>query len=205
MGGPFSRELCGGTHVTNTAQIGMLTLLGESSIGSGVRRVEALTGKDAFAHLAKERALVATLADLLKAQPEQLEDRVGRMVAQLKAAEKELADLRAKELLGNAAALAASAETVGSYRLVARQLSGVGGNDLRTLGIDLRERLGSDAAVVALVGGTDDKPVVTVVTNDAARAAGAKAGVLVGVAAEKLGGRGGGKDDIAQGLSLIHI
>ena len=199
MGGPFSRELCGGTHVTNTAQIGMLTLLGESSIGSGVRRVEALTGKDAFAHLAKERALVATLADLLKAQPEQLEDRVGRMVAQLKAAEKEVADLRAKELLGNAAALAASAETVGSYRLVARQLSGVGGNDLRTLGIDLRERLGSDAAVVALVGGTDDKPVVTVVTNDAARAAGAKAGVLVGVAAEKLGGRGGGKDDIAQG------
>ena len=108
MGGPFSRELCGGTHVTNTAQIGMLTLLGESSIGSGVRRVEALTGKDAFAHLAKARALVATLADLLKAQPEQLEDRVGRMVAQLKAAEKEVADLRAKELLGNAAALALS-------------------------------------------------------------------------------------------------
>jgi len=203
MGGDFSRELCGGTHVGNTAQIGLLTLLGESSIGSGVRRVEAFTGPDAFAHLAKERALVSTLADLLKAQPDQLEDRVGKLVVQLKSAEKEIADLKAKELLGNAAALAASAETVGPYRLVATLLPGVGGNDLRTLALDLRDRLGATASVVALVGGPSDKPVVTIVTNEAARAVGAKAGRLVGLAAEKLGGRGGGKDDIAQGGGSI--
>ncbi len=199
LGGPFSRELCGGTHVESSAQIGMLTLLGESSIGSGVRRVEAFTGKDAFSHLAKERALVSTLSDLLKTQPEQLEERVGKMVAQLKAAEKEIADLRGKQLLADAAQLAASAETVGAYRLVAQRLPGVNGGDLRTLALDLRDRLGSDAAVVALVGGPDDKPVVTVVTNEAARGAGARAGVLVGAAAQRLGGRGGGKDDIAQG------
>jgi len=199
MGGPFSRELCGGTHVRNTAQIGLLTLLGESSVGSGVRRVEALVARDAFASLAKERALVSTLADLLKTQPAQLEERVAAMVAQLKAAEKEVADLRAKELLGNAAGLAASAETVGAYRLVAAQLPGVAGNDLRTLGLDLRGRLGSGAAVVALVGGTEAKPTVLVATNEAARAAGAKAGALVGLAAAQLGGRGGGKDDVAQG------
>jgi len=199
MGGPFSRELCGGTHVTNSAQIGMLTLLGESSIGSGVRRVEALVSRDAFAHLARERALVSTLSDLLKTQPAQLEERVAAMVAQLKAAEKEVADLRARELLGNADALVASAVAAGPHRLVAQQVPGVAGNDLRTLALDLRTRLGSDAAVVALVGGTDAKPAVIVVTNEAARAAGAKAGRLVAVAAERLGGRGGGKDDIAQG------
>ena len=199
LGGPFSRELCGGTHVTNSAQIGMLTLLGESSIGSGVRRIEALVSRDAFAHLAKERALVSTLSELLKTQPAQLEERVATMVAQLKAAEKEVADLRARELLGNADALVAAAEPVGPHRLVAQQVPGVASNDLRALALDLRTRLGSEAAIVALVGGTPDKPAVIVVTNEAARAAGAKAGRLVALAAERLGGRGGGKDDIAQG------
>lgn len=197
MGGPFSRELCGGTHVKSTGQIGMLDLLGESSVGSGIRRVEALVSTDAFAHLAAERALVNNLADILKVQHDQVAERVEQMVAQLKAAEKQIADLRAKELLSNVGALASSAETVGAFQLVAKQMPGVGGNDLRTLAQELRNAV-QGAAVIALVGG-DAKPVVIVATNEAARAAGAKAGKLVGVAAEKLGGRGGGKDDLAQG------
>ena len=197
-GGDFSRELCGGTHVASAGQIGLLNLLGESSIGSGVRRVEALVGKDAFDQLARERALVHTLSDLLKTQPEQLEDRIGKLLVQLKSAEKEVADLRTRELLGNAAGLAAAAEPAGGVRLVAREVPGVGGNDLRTLALEVRQHLGSDAAVVALVGG-DAKPVLTVATNEAARALGAKAGRLVAVGAAELGGRGGGKDDVAQG------
>jgi len=198
MGGPFSRELCGGTHVRSSGQIGLLDLLGEQSVGSGVRRVEALVSTDAFAHLARERALVMNLADLLKVQPDQLAERVEKMVLQLRTAEKEIAALRAKELLGSVPSLAASATAVGRFTVVARSLPGVSGGDLRTLALELRQALGSQPAVVALVGG-DAKPVVIVATNEAARAAGARAGVLVAAAAPALGGRGGGKDDIAQG------
>ncbi|MGB4272373.1 MAG: alanine--tRNA ligase, partial [Propionicimonas sp.] len=142
LGGPWSRELCGGTHVERTSQIGLLSLLGESSVGSGVRRVEAFVSADAFSHLAKERALVANLADLLKVQPDQLTDRVAKLVAQVKSAEKEIAALRSKEVLTQVPTLVASAGTAGPYDLVAQQLVGVGAEDLRTLAIETRTALG---------------------------------------------------------------
>jgi alanyl-tRNA synthetase len=198
LAGPWSRELCGGTHVRSTAQIGLVNLLGEQSVGSGIRRVEALVSADAFAKFAAERALVAGLADTLKTQPEQLPDRVEKLLAQLKAAEKQIEQYRSKELLAGAGGLAAKVTDAGGVRLVAEQVSGVSGGDLRTLALEVRTALGSDAAVVALVGG-GDKPVLAVATNEAARAKGAKAGQLVGVGAVELGGRGGGKDDFAQG------
>ena len=198
LNGAWSRELCGGTHVPNTAQIGLVNLLGEGSVGSGIRRVEALVSADAFSRFAAERALVGTLADTLKTQPDQIVERVERLLAQLKSAEKQIADLRNRELLGNVGALASSAEAAGPFKLVARHVPGVGGNDLRTLALELRTRLAAAPAVVALVGG-DAKPVVIVATTEAARALGARAGQLVGVAAPALGGRGGGKDDLAQG------
>jgi alanyl-tRNA synthetase len=198
LGGPWSRELCGGTHVERTSQIGLLSLLGESSVGSGLRRVEAFVSADAFAHLAKERALVAGLADLLKVQPDQLNDRVARLVAQVKAAEKEIATLRSRELLADVPALVSGAEHVGGYELVARHLPGTGADDLRTLAMEVRGVFGSRPGVVALIGG-DVKPVLIVATTEAARTLGAKAGALVGVGAAALGGRGGGRDDLAQG------
>ena len=198
LAGPWSRELCGGTHVGRTSQIGLVNLVGEGSVGSGIRRVEALVSTDAFKAFAAERALVSTLSDTLKTQPDQLADRVEKLLGQLKAAEKEIADLRAMELLGRVGELAASAVDAGPFTLVAQQLPGVGGGDLRTLALALRGTLAAQPAVIALVGG-DAKPVVTVVTTEAARAAGAKAGRLVGIAAAELGGRGGGKDDVAQG------
>ena len=199
LAGPWSRELCGGTHVASTSQIGLLTLLGEQSIGSGTRRVEALVSADAFQHLAAERALVNGLTTILKVQPDQLTDRVEKLVAQLKDAEKTIADLRAQQLAAGASELVNQARRVGQVLLVSHQLEGVAAGDLRTLATDLRGRLASEAAVVALVGGTPDTPAVVVATTDAARAAGAKAGQLVGLAAEQLGGKGGGKDDLAQG------
>ncbi|MCE1175438.1 MAG: alanine--tRNA ligase-related protein, partial [Propionibacteriales bacterium] len=198
LGGPWSRELCGGTHVANTAQIGLLTLAGESSVGSGLRRVEAFVAADAFAGLAKERALVAGLADLLKVQPEQVPDRVARLIAQVKDAEKEVAALRAQQLLAQVPALVAAAQSVGGYELVARHLPGTSGDDLRTLAMQLRDAFGPTAGVVALVGG-DAKPVLITATTAAARERGAKAGALVAVGAPALGGRGGGRDDLAQG------
>ncbi|MGB7964625.1 MAG: alanine--tRNA ligase [Propionicimonas sp.] len=198
LGGPWSRELCGGTHVERTSQIGLLSLLGESSVGSGVRRVEAFVSADAFSHLAKERALVANLADLLKVQPDQLTDRVSKLVAQVKSAEKEIAALRSKEVLAQVPALLAGASRVGRYELAARQLSDVGAEDLRTLAIETRTAFGERPGVVAVVGGTA-KPVLIIATTAAARGLGAKAGALVAVGAPLLGGRGGGRDDLAQG------
>ncbi|MDR1768009.1 MAG: alanine--tRNA ligase [Propionibacteriaceae bacterium] len=198
LNGPWSRELCGGTHVKSTAEIGLLSLVGESSVGSGTRRVEAFVSGDAFSHLAAERALVANLADILKTQPDQLRDRVEKLVAQLKAAERELAAFKAAQLADSAPKLLDGAEAVGAYRLVSARLDGVAGEDLRSLAVDLRQRLGGEPGVVALVGGAG-KPALVVATTQAARDAGAKAGALVSVGAAALGGRGGGRDDLAQG------
>jgi len=198
LAGPWSRELCGGTHVKRTSQIGLLSLLGEASVGSGLRRVEAFVSADAFAHLAKERALVAGLADLLKVQPDQLSDRVEKLVAQVKAAEKEIAALRSRELLANVPGLVAAATSTGAYELVSKHLPGTSADDLRSLAMEVRTAFGARPGVVALIGG-DAKPALIVATTATARELGAKAGALVGVGAAALGGRGGGRDDLAQG------
>ena len=197
--GNWSRELCGGTHVASTAQIGIVDILAEQSIGSGARRFEALVSTDAFAHMAGERALVHGLTDILKTQPEQLTERVEKLVADLKAAEKQIADLKAAQLMADIGDILAAAHDVNGYTVVTKQVPGVGGNELRNLATELRGRLCDVASVVALVGGTDDKPAVIVATSPSARDKGAKAGALIRVAAEQLGGKGGGKDDLAQG------
>ncbi|WP_040284273.1 alanine--tRNA ligase [Tessaracoccus massiliensis] len=198
LAGPWSRELCGGTHVATTAEIGVLNLLSESSIGSGVRRVEALVSTDAFAKFAAERALVNQLTDTLRVQPDNLVGRIEKLVAQLKDAEKTIAKLQSEKLLAGAASLVDRAVDVNGVRFLGVETPGVGGNDLRTLALDLRERLGSEPAVVALVGGAE-KPTAIVATNEAARGLGLGAGRLIGVACAALGGKGGGKDDLAQG------
>ena len=198
--GDWSRELCGGTHVESTSLIGSLTLLGEQSVGSGNRRVEALVGMDAFRHLAAERALVAELSELLRVPSNQLTERVAATLGKLKTAEKELERLKRAQLAATASSLLESAANIGSVRLIAHNAGEVGAaEDLRTLAMDLRGRLGSGAAVVALAGVGNGRPVILVAANDDARAAGVKAGALVRLAAGILGGGGGGKDDLAQG------
>ena len=199
LAGPWSRELCGGTHVPNTSQIGVLNLVADQSIGSGVRRVEALVAQDAFRQFAAERALVSTLADTLRVQPDQLVPRVEKLVAQLKDAEKQIAALHAAELRANAGQLTSQARDIAGVRYLGVELAGVSGGDLRTLATDLRDRLGSEPAVVALVGGSDGKAAALVATNDAARGLGIKAGKLIATACAELGGKGGGRDDMAQG------
>jgi alanyl-tRNA synthetase len=201
IGGDWSRELCGGTHVRRSGELGLVTLLGESSIGSGVRRVDALVGDGAYGFHAKEHALVGQLSGLLGARPDELSDRVASLMARLKESEKELASVRAAQVLAAAGSLAAGAQDVAGTRMVAHDAGEVGAaDDLRTLVLDVRSRLGESAPAVVAVGGvTKGRPVVVVATNAAARENGVRAGALVKTASGVLGGGGGGKDDLAQG------
>ena len=198
--GDWARELCGGTHAGRSGQLGVIKLLGESSIGSGVRRVEALVGSDAYSYLAREHVLVAQLSEALKVRPEELPERVNDIVERLRRAEKEIERVRVVSLLARAGELAASPRDIGGVRFVAQAVEGAGGADVRKLVLDVRGRMGTDSpAVVAVVGSSDGKPSVVVAVNDSARDLGISAGVLVKAAAVALGGSGGGKDDVAQG------
>jgi len=200
IGGPWSRELCAGTHVASSSEIGLVSVVGESSVGASNRRIEALVGQDAFRELAAERTVVSQLTAALKTPRDQLSARIEELQASLKAAEKRISQFEAKEREGRVPALAEAAQQVGSYRVAASTLGEVGSaDDVRTLALSVRERLGADAAVVAFGGVVSGRPIVVIATNEAARAAGAKAGALVRVAAGVLGGGGGGKDDVAQG------
>ncbi|MCM3780387.1 alanine--tRNA ligase [Microbacterium hydrocarbonoxydans] len=200
IGGPWSRELCAGTHVSSSSEIGLVSLVGESSVGASNRRIEALVGQDAFRELAAERALVSQLTASLKAPRDQLLERVADLSSSLKAAEKRIAQFEAKERAGQVPAIADAASRVGAFRVAAQSLGDLASaDDLRDIVLGVRDRLGSDAAVVALGGVVNGRPVVVVAANDAARAAGAKAGALAKRAAAVLGGGGGGRDDVAQG------
>jgi alanyl-tRNA synthetase len=200
--GDYSKELCGGTHVPNSSDIGLVKMLSEASIGSGVRRVEALVGLDAFRFLAREHVLVAQLAEQFKARPEELPERIGHTVERLRAAERELEALRAGAALASAGSLADSAEQVSGTALVAAAApEGVSGNDLRALASDVRGRLGDRPGVVALFSADAGAGKVSfvVATTAAARDRGLAAGALVPAFASAVSGRGGGKPDLAQG------
>jgi alanyl-tRNA synthetase len=201
IGGPFSLELCGGTHVHNSAQIGPVTILGESSVGSGVRRVEAYVGLDSFRYLAKERALMAGLASSLKVPSEEVPARVANLVERLRAAEKELTRVRLANARAAAVNAAAGAEQVGKVRLVAQRMAGgVSAADLRSLVGDIRGKLGSDPAVVALIAeGEDDTVPFVVAATATAQDLGLSANDLVKTLGAAVNGRGGGKADLAQG------
>ncbi|MCU1682399.1 MAG: alanyl-tRNA synthetase [Amycolatopsis sp.] len=201
IGGPFSLELCGGTHVRSSAQIGPVTILGESSVGSGVRRVEAYVGLDSFRHLAKERALMAGLSSSLKVPSEEVPARVANLVERLRAAEKELDRVRLANARAAAANAAAGAETIGKVRVVAQRMAGgISSNDLRSLVGDIRGKLGSDPAVITLIAeGENDAVPYVVAVNPAAQDLGLRANDLVKQLGAAVNGRGGGKADLAQG------
>ncbi len=200
IGGPWSRELCAGTHVARSSEIGLINLVSETSVGSSNRRIESLVGIDAFRDLATERAIVGQLTSTLKTPREQLPDRIGELIQSLKAAEKKIAQFEAAALSERVPAIIAASTRVGELTVVNENVGTVAtSDDLRSLVQSVRSRLGSDAAVVSLAADVAGKPAVIVATNDAARARGAKAGALAKIAAAVLGGGGGGKDDLAQG------
>jgi alanyl-tRNA synthetase len=199
--GEYSRELCGGTHVVRSGQLGLVKLLGENSIGSGVRRVEALVGIDAFRFLARESVLVNQLSSELKTRPEELPERISNLVTRLRDAERELSKLKAAQLLESAGDIASAATDIGGVAFVAHTApKGTDADGIRRLALDVRGRLPAQRPVVVMVTGTpSDRPVVVIAINEAARGDGLSAGALVGAAAKALGGGGGGKPDVAQG------
>jgi alanyl-tRNA synthetase len=200
IGGPWSRELCAGTHVVSSAEIGMINLVSESSVGSTNRRVESLVGLEAFRDLAVERTIVSQLSGSLKTPREQLPEKIADLMANLKAAEKRIAAFEARAVLDRVPALLHSASRQGAVTVVAEDAGTLNSaDDLRLLATTVRERLGSDPAVVALAARVGEKPVVIVATNQAARDAGVNAGALAKTASSILGGGGGGKPDLAQG------
>ncbi|MBX9470876.1 alanine--tRNA ligase [Microcella sp.] len=200
IGGPWSRELCAGTHVGSSAEIGMISLVSESSVGSTNRRVEALVGFEAFREFAAERALVQQLTSTLKTPRDQLAERVADLSAQLKAAEKAVAQFESARLTERVPALLASATPVGAVSVIADNVGTLSNSDdLRTLATTVRGRISDTASVVVLAAEVGGKAAVIVATTATARDAGAKAGVLARAASAVLGGGGGGKDDLAQG------
>jgi alanyl-tRNA synthetase len=201
IGGPFSMELCGGTHVHNSAQIGPVTILGESSVGSGVRRVEAYVGLESFRHLAKERALMAGLASSLKVPSEEVPARVANLVERLRAAEKELERARLASARSAAANAMAGAQRIGNVWVVAQRMSaGMTAGDLRSLVGDIRGKLGGEPTVIALIAEGEGNTVpYAVAANPAAQDLGIRANDLVKQLAGAVDGRGGGKADLAQG------
>jgi alanyl-tRNA synthetase len=203
--GDYSRELCGGTHVIRSGQLGLVKVLGEASIGSGVRRIEALVGLDAFRFLARESVLVNQLSEQLKAPREQLPERISGVLTRLRDAERELQRLRAARLLESAAQIAASAVDISGIALIAHRVpDGTEADDLRKLALDVRGRLPrSRPAVVMMVGVPADRPVVVIAVNETGQDTGLSAGQLVGIAARALGGGGGGRPDVAQGGGVV--
>ena len=198
--GDWARELCGGTHAGSSGKLGVIKLLGESSIGSGVRRVEALVGSDAYRFLAREHVLVNQLSETLKVRPEQLPERVNDIVEKLRTAEKEIEKVRLQQLLAAGGLLAAGAQRVGPVHVVAHRADGAAAGDVRTLALDVRGRLPrSEPGVVVVVGAADGKVSVVAALNEEAQGRGLSANELVRAIGPLVGGKGGGKADVAQG------
>ena len=197
--GDWARELCGGTHVTRSGQLGVVKLLSESSIGAGVRRVEALVGVDAYKFLAREHILLNSLTSIIKgARVEELPERISDLLTKIRDIEKELGLVRSAAAFAQIGEIAKTATVINGLTTTVAVLSdGISGEDLRTIALELRAK--ATNSVVALISVNDGKPVLVVVASDAARAQGVKAGALVKIASSVLGGGGGGKDDFAQG------
>jgi alanyl-tRNA synthetase len=197
--GDWARELCGGTHVHRSGQLGVVKLLSESSIGAGVRRVEALVGADAYQFLAREHVLLNSLTQIIKgARVEELPARINDLVSKMRDIEKELSTLRTASAMESAASLISTAKIVnGTTVVVGSLVDGIAADNLRLIALDLRAR--NTNTVVALTSVVEEKIVLVVAVSDDARAGGIKAGALVKLGSAILGGGGGGKDDFAQG------
>lgn len=196
----FSKELCGGTHVNSTAQIGSVRFIGESSVGSGIRRIEAYVGLRALDAAKSDQRIVSELASRFKVKPGEIVQRVDSLQESVKTLEKELADLRMATVLQAAATIANDAHEVNGVKVVAMPgPTGADGAQLRTLACDIRGRFGETPAVIALFTAEGKKLPFVVAVNPAAVDRGVKAGDVVKAAAPAIGGRGGGKPDLAQG------
>ena len=194
--GDFSRELCGGTHVANTGVITAFKIVSESGIAAGVRRIEALTGEGVFAYYREQEAVLAEAAKLLKASPASVLEKIGHLLAEVKALQSENESLKskaAKDALGD---VMDQIKEVKGVKVLAARVDGVDMNGLRDLGDQLKEKLGE--GVVVLASAADGKVSLMATATDGAMKAGAHAGNLIKAIAVCVGGGGGGRPNMAQ-------
>ncbi len=196
-----SMELCGGTHVANTAEIGLFRIVSESGVAAGIRRIEAVAGPAVLDYLKERDAVVRALGDSFKVQPGEILERVSSLQDELKACARSLATARSELALARASALAAGALEVGTFRVLVARLDGVEGAALQTAAQQLQDRLGPGGAVV--LGGLPapeepGKLVLVAAFGTEVIAAGPKAGSFIAAVAKRCGGGGGGRPQLAQ-------
>ena len=196
-----SMELCGGTHVANTAEIGLFKIVAESGVAAGIRRIEAVAGPAVLAYLNERDVVVKALGERFKAQPGEIVERVAALQEELKGTQKALAAARSELAVAKAAALAAQAEAVGPFQVLVARLDGVEGAGLQSAAQGLADQLGEGAAVV--LGGLPDpadlgKVVLVAAFGKAVIVAGQQAGKFIGGVAQACGGGGGGRPNLAQ-------
>ncbi len=196
-----SMELCGGTHVSNTAEIGLFKIVSESGVAAGIRRIEAVAGAAVLAYLNERDAVVKQLGERFKAQPAEIVDRVLTLQSELKASQKALASAREELALAKSAALASQAEAIGDFQVLISRLDGVEGGGLQSAAQGLVDQLGEGAAVV--LGGLPDpsdlgKVILVAAFGKGVIAKGQQAGKFIGSVAKACGGGGGGRPNLAQ-------
>ena len=196
-----SMELCGGTHVSNTAEIGLFKIVSESGVAAGIRRIEAVAGASVLAYLNEREAVVKQLGDRFKAQPGEIVERVSALQEELKSSQKALTAARAELAVAKSAALATQAVAVGEYQLLVARLDGVDGDGLQGAAVGLLDQLGDATAVV--LGGLPDpsdqgKVILVAAFGKEVIAQGQQAGKFIGAIAKRCGGGGGGRPNLAQ-------
>ena len=195
MGG-YSIELCGGAHLKNTAQIGSFKIVSENGIAAGVRRIEALTGEGALAHYQAQEEEIRTLSALAKTSPDKLVARVEQLLAEQKELAKELEKLKAKMAGGAADEMLNKKVEINGVAVLAAEVKDMDGNAMRTLGDQLKNKLGS--GIIVLAGEAGGKVSLIVMATDDVVKKGAHAGNIIKVAAGVCGGGGGGRPNMAQ-------
>jgi alanyl-tRNA synthetase len=197
--GDWAKELCGGTHVGRSGELGVIKLMSESSIGSGVRRVEALVGVDAYKFLVKEHMILNSLTQIIKgARSEEIPERVNDLIDKMKVLEKELSGVRVATAMNMTTSLISDAVKIGSAKIVSATMApGLSAEELRTVALKIKNEIGN--GVVVLTSLTGEKIILIVAVSNDLIKLGVKAGDLVKAGSTTLGGGGGGKDDFAQG------
>ena len=197
--GDWAKELCGGTHVSRSGELGLVKLLSESSIGAGVRRVEAIVGRDAYDFLVKEHLLLNSLTEVIKGtRTEELPERVSELVDKVKNLEKELGAFRSAKAMESIGKLASKAKEIGKFSVVVEKLDdGVSIENMRSIATNLKSK--NSYSVIVLASINSEKPILVAAVSEEAIKAGIKAGDLIKAGSTVLGGGGGGKDDFAQG------
>ncbi|HQR79551.1 MAG TPA: alanine--tRNA ligase, partial [Actinomycetota bacterium] len=199
--GDWAHELCGGTHAHRSGQLGVVSFISEGSIGSGVRRVEALVGSDAYQYLAREHLLVSALSTMLKSPREDLVERVGATVEKLKNAERELARLKQEAMMANIGSILGEGQQVGAFRLWTLQApAGTDAKQLREIALTGARTARTDVPAAVLASAVvDDRVSLIAAVNAQAQQQGLFANDLLNRALPAVDGRGGGKKDAAQG------